>query len=242
MPELLGRDPEARVLLLEDLPGARDFSDLYADDGPRIADDEIDELAAYLTALHEATAGEPDPELANRDMRTLNHQHIYEIPLAPEPPLDLDALEPGLGRAASALRDDAVYRRAVRATAEQYLRDGDCLLHGDYFPGSWLRTDVGVRVIDPEFGFYGDPAFDLGCAAAHLALAGQEARCFERLLGAYARPVDPAWLARFAGVEVMRRLLGVAQLPLPPTTGARAALLERSRRAVLGERVLALWS
>ncbi len=44
---------------------------------------------------------------------------------------------------------------------------------------------------------------------------------------------DVALIARYAGVEIMRRIIGVAQLPLAPTDGFRAAMLERSRTAVL---------
>ncbi|MCZ6782873.1 MAG: phosphotransferase [Proteobacteria bacterium] len=242
MPELLGRDPEARVLLLEDLPDAQDLSPLYAEAGrAQIADAEIDELAAYLRALHDATDGPPDPELANRDMRALNHSHIYEIPLGPEAPVDLDALEPGLARTADELRADAAYRRAVAETGERYLQDGPCLLHGDYFPGSWLRSRHGLRVIDPEFGFCGDPEFDVGCAAAHLALAGQEPERALRFLESYGRALEPRWVARFAATEVMRRLIGVAQLPIPPSDGFRAELLDRSRRAMIRERLEELW-
>jgi 5-methylthioribose kinase len=134
---------------------------------------------------------------------------------------------------------DARYREAVAGTAERYLDRGPCLIHGDYFPGSWLRTVDGVRVIDPEFSFPGDPEVDLGCAVAHMALAGQPLEVADRFLAAYtseSAEVDPGWLARYAAVEVMRRLIGVAQLPLAvsKTEGSRCGLLEKSRQTMTG--------
>ena len=87
-------------------------------------------------------------------------------------------------------------------------------MHADYFPGSWLRTGDGIRVIDPEFSFPGDPELDLGCAVAHMALAGQPREIADRFLAAYgpaSADLDPIWLARYAAVEMMRRLIGVAQ-------------------------------
>jgi 5-methylthioribose kinase len=39
------------------------------------------------------------------------------------------------------------------------------------FPGSWLKAADGLRVIDPEFCFLGDPEFDCGILAAHLMIA-----------------------------------------------------------------------
>jgi 5-methylthioribose kinase len=244
MPRLLGADPEARLLLLEDLPAARDMSDLYGGD-VALAPGESEELAAYLRALHTGTRDTADPHLANRAMRALNHEHIFVIPLAADGGLDLDALEPGLGDAARRLVADADYTAWVSRLGERYLADGPCLVHGDYFPGSWLRTDLGLRVIDPEFGFFGDPELDVGVALGHLALAGRPAAEGRRWLDAYAKgreapPLDAPLVARFAAVEVMRRLIGVAQLPLRPVPGRRAALLERAREAMLEGDVAAL--
>ena len=45
---------------------------------------------------------------------------------------------------------------------ERYLAEGSTLLHGDYYPGSWMTVDDAVFVIDPEFSFKGFPEFDLG--------------------------------------------------------------------------------
>jgi len=50
---------------------------------------------------------------------------------------------------------------------------------------------------------------------------------------------DLPLVAAFAGVEVMRRLIGVAQLPrLDRSLAAKRALLERSRRLVVGLEML----
>ena len=48
-------------------------------------------------------------------------------------------------------------------------------------------------------------------------------------------------IGRFAGIEVMRRLIGVAQLPLEVEPGYRSALLGRSRLAVLEGDATLLW-
>jgi len=81
------------------------------------------------------------------------------------------------------------------------------------------------------------PRRHLGCAVAHLVLARQPAASIRLFLAAYAngaaRGYDAPWVARYAAAEIMRRLIGVAQLPIPASTGARAELLERSRWAML---------
>ncbi len=246
MPRLLRADEAARALLLEDVEGASDLTGLYS--GGELEGTTRRSLAAYLAALHGATAGEPDPAFANRAMRELNHQHIFDVPLRADNGLELERFEPGLTDAAAALREDGAYVERVRQTGERYLADGPCLVHGDYFPGSWLRSPRGVFVIDPEFCFYGDAAFDVGFALGHLALSRQPREAAEAFVAEYeagrgreGEPLADEWVGRYAAVEVMRRLIGVAQLPIPPSEGRRGELLERSRRAMLEGSPWPLW-
>jgi 5-methylthioribose kinase len=236
MPRIVACSEAARILLMEDLEDARDMTSLYAGDAPTPA--ELDALADYAARLHAGTAGPPDRAFANRAMRTLDHEHIHRVPLDPGNGLDLDAFEPGLRAAANRLCADARFTALADETGRHYLSDGPHLVHGDYFPGSWVRTRRGLRIIDPEFAHCGAPEHDVGCAIAHLALAGRPRDEAERLLSAYrghppAPTLDPALLARYAAIETVRRLIGVAQLPIPPSRGERAALLERARAAMV---------
>ena len=89
-------------------------------------------------------------------------------------------------------------------------------------------------MIDPEFCFLGEPAFDLGVLLAHLHLSDESARLRERAIDAYRGSERTQTLARaFAGVEIMRRLIGVAQLPLSHGLDEKRELLELSRKLVL---------
>lgn len=250
MPRLLGSDPVAQVLLLEALPDSTDLSVAYSRDVDKcevsaFSTSEIEELAAYLAALHGGTRGQSWLEFSNDAMRALNFEHIFVVPFAEDNGVDLEALEPGLTAAATQLRKDPELRRSVEETGEHYRRGEACLVHGDYFPGSWLRTGAGLRIIDPEFGFPGEPEIDLGCAVAHLALAEESGARAEQFLDFYegAGPgaeVRRQAIARYAAAEVIRRLIGVAQLPIPvsPTRGParnrRKQLLARAHRTMLG--------
>ena len=126
---------------------------------------------------------------------------------------------------------------------DRYRSAGGPLVHGDYFPGSWLRTDVGIRIIDPEFCFQGDREIDVGCAVAHLVLARQPPAVAQRFLDGYGScACDPGAIARYAAMEIVRRLIGVAQLPIAPTErlASRGALARapggagRQPRAAVG--------
>jgi 5-methylthioribose kinase len=220
MPELLDEDETSSVLVLEDLGRAQDFTSLYA--GAELSERDVEALVSYLVELHRSV--DPSRALAHREllrnpeMRALNHEHIFRLPLAEDNGLALDDITPGLAEAAKTLRSDASYLLRARELGALYLEDGPALVHGDYFPGSWLRTAEGVKVIDPEFCFLGTPAFDLGVFVAHLHLARQPSSLGESVLERYRERSgagDPllAVARQLAGIEIMRRLIGVAQIP-----------------------------
>lgn len=238
MPRLLGHDRSSGLLVLEDLGSARDFTSLYR--GGRLGEPDLSDLVSYLAELHRPvdTDSAATRLFTNRDMRALNHEHIFRLPLVRDNGLDLDRITPGLGDAAASLKDDTSYLGAVRRLGSSYLEDGPALVHGDYFPGSWLRTDSGIRVIDFEFCFLGTAAFDVGVMLAHLHLSRQPIALGEALLSSYRERTGAGepfldLSRRFAGCEIMRRLIGVAQLPSSADLEEKSRLLAVSRDLVL---------
>lgn len=239
LPRLLGADEASRILALEDLGAGGDLTGLYAGETLTVA--EAAALGDFLTELHAfRLSAEAVPILRNEAMRALNHAHIFDIPLQAANGLDLDGLTPGLAEVGGRLKTDAAYVARVSDLGRRYLavHDAGALLHGDYFFGSFLRTTDGVRVIDPEFCYLGDPEFDWAVLFAHAQLAGQPAEVvgeIERRARASRPGFDGALFAAYAGIEIMRRLLGYAQLdPLRLDLAAKTRLLERSRELVLG--------
>ena len=241
MPTLLDFDAHNHILALEDLGAAGDCTSIYAD--RRMDDADLDALLEWLAALGQVPVPEDD-DFSNREMRALNHEHIFRFPLAAENGLDLDAITPGLGAAAEALKRESDYRDRVAGLGTAYLSDAEPLVHGDYFPGSWVRTPHGIRIIDPEFCFRGVREFDYGVMLAHFALARTGVAPADRVLAA-ARDegLDERLLFGLAGTEIMRRLIGVAQLPLPYGLDEKRRLLDLSRSMVLSpERGLSCWA
>lgn len=232
MPQLFDVDDQTNVLVLEDLGAAQDFTFLYQP-GHHLSESDVKLLATYLSQLHtHFTSPTPDPAFANRAMRALNHEHIFTYPFLENNGFDLDAIQPGLqGLAMPYKRDEDVKKRATEL-GKLYLSDeGTTLLHGDYYPGSWLKTAAGVNVIDPEFCFYGPPEFDLGVFVAHLYLSHQPDLVRAELLTTYQRPAsfNESLMHQFAGIEILRRLIGLAQLPLSLPLDEKRVLLEQAR-------------
>ena len=229
-PLLIGHDPQSYVLAQADLGTGADFTFLYST-GESITDDQLKHLLVFLTHLHQIKGHPDEPAfLENRAMRELNHEHIFRYPFLKDNGLDLDTVVPGLQRVATAYQQDAALRRKVEELGNIYLQNGDTLVHGDYYPGSWLRVSSGVRVIDPEFSFFGRPEFDVGVMIAHALLSASGGYSPAHVLEYY-RPstnFDKSLAQSFAGVEVMRRLLGLAQLSLSHSLEKREALLQQA--------------
>ena len=242
-PALIHHDGGNHVLVLEDLGEGSDLQSLYTggDLRERLGDGHtiLETVVAYLSRLHTHFRENPPARaLVNKAMRALNHEHVFALPFRKDNGLDLEAYAPGLTAAAAATVDE-VLRKRIRRLGERYLdpRGGGTLLHGDFYPGSWLVSreaegGAALYVIDPEFSFTGPPEWDFGVLAAHLHLSGH-ADAVTEARALYAGPLDEGLWRGFAGTEILRRLLGVAQLPLGADAD-RGALLAVGRGLVLG--------
>jgi 5-methylthioribose kinase len=238
MPQLLAFDPAERILMLEDLGDAQDLTFLYSLAATNADSADLKMLTNFLIALHTAFRDSSlAAKVANEEMRALNHEHIFSLPLRKDNGLDLETITPGLSLLARHLQQDDTYCQEVSLLGKRYLcaSQGTCLIHGDYFPGSWLKARRRVYVIDPEFCFYGPPEWDLGVMIAHLHLAGQSHASIANVSKHYAESaaMNAGLMSQFAGVEIMRRLIGVAQLPVRFCLERKNQLLELSKNLVL---------
>jgi len=235
MPKLIGIDAENNLMVIEDLGKANDFTALY-DLQHQLKGDELRELIAYLNGLHASFQKTIiDDELSNLELRKLNHEHIFHYPFIDDNGFDLNSVEEGLQELALLYKQDAELKKQIELLGSLYLSNGKYLLHGDYYPGSWLKTADGIKVIDPEFCYYGSREFDLGVLLAHLYLTQQDATLHSIVINEYETfpELNLDILNGFTGVEIMRRLIGLAQLPLQMDLKTKKQLLEFAKTLIL---------
>ena len=244
MPELLGADNTESLLVLEDLGESRDYTYLYEGtvSGPnyQLNPAELRELVQFIALLHsQFRTDHPDPAFANQAMRALNAEHLFHYPFLADNGFDLDTVQPGLQALAMPYKQDDRLKKTVAGLAECYMGNTTTgsysLLHGDYYPGSWLNAKAGIRIIDPEFCFYGPPEFDLGVMLAHLHMARQPEVVLNQVRAGYNRPegFNENLLRQFTGVEILRRLIGLAQLPLSLSLAEKETLLATAAQLVV---------
>lgn len=224
-PKVLHYDAHNHLMLLEDLGEGSDFLSLYG--GQRqLNSGEIQHLVDYLVHLHQLEIADFP---STRSMRTLNHEHIFNFPFLEENGFDLDSVQPGLQEASMPYKTDTFLKQRIQFLGNRYLTDGEVLMHGDYYPGSWLQVATGIKIIDPEFGGLGDAEFDLGVFLAHLDLSGQAEELSVQVQKHYILTVNWSLVQQYRGVEILRRLIGIAQLPLSLSLDAKKTLLARAR-------------
>lgn len=230
-PKFIGYDRDEHLLLLQDLGQARDMSYLY--ESRQIEAGTFQALIKVLATIHRTCPKATYPQ--NLELRKLNHQHIFVLPFQENNGFPLDELQPGLSELALPFKKDPVLKAKIQRLGEQYLSPGGVLLHGDYYPGSWLQQQGKTYVIDPEFSFMGFSEFDLGVMAAHLIMATMDPLWLPRCLKAYPLSCKSSLVGFITGTEILRRLIGLAQLPLKRSLDEKAFLMQQARKLLENE-------
>jgi len=229
-PSILGFDPKNHLMIMEDLGKTNDYSYVYKSDlGFQTA--EVRTAIKYLNHLHQLPLPVEFPD--NLELRRLNHQHIFYLPFVKDA-IDLKNIQPQLTQVARDIRRDQALISRIRELGEVYLSNGNFLLHGDFYPGSLLKSKSGLKVIDPEFAFIGPREWDLAVFTAHLALAGANLKLLLMLHSVYEKGdnFDERLYAGFTGTEVLRRLLGLAQVPVELSGDKKSALVYQAAQWV----------
>jgi 5-methylthioribose kinase len=99
---------------------------------------------------------------------------------------------PYLDATAKSLREDMDLHVAISRLKLKFMASPEALLHGDLHTGSIMVTEREMRVIDPEFAFYGPMGFDVGAVIANLLMAYFASAGHERSPGG--RQAFEAWM------------------------------------------------
>jgi 5-methylthioribose kinase len=225
-PRIIGFDEQYYIMAMEDLGDASDFTGLYTGD-IEITEQQMESLTYYLIALHETRV---QVFAGNSGMKSLNHEHIFVYPFAADNGFNLDAVQPGLQAIAMPVKQNNSLKNNIAVLGKRYLAQGTSLLHGDFYPGSWLKTADGLKIIDTEFAFAGDAEFDWGVLMAHLKMAKQQISPldFTEKYHKGKNKLHPQLVCQYTGVEILRRLIGIAQLPLALGIEEKKSLIEEA--------------
>ncbi|RRQ50878.1 hypothetical protein DZC72_08070 [Maribacter algicola] len=230
-PRILGYDKDAHLLYMEDLGDCKDMTFLYHQ--RNVDQRQLNTLVEVLYKIHSSKAPKDFPD--NMEMRQLNHQHIFVFPFMENNGFSLDTIQKGLQDLAAPYKRHSKLKGIIAGLGNRYLSKGNTLLHGDYYPGSWMSKNEEIYVLDPEFGFLGFPEFDLGVMSAHLIMATHDATFVDSLSKTYPGKHDKRLMAQIAGVEITRRIIGLAQLPLERSLKEKESLLAMAEKLMMSK-------
>jgi 5-methylthioribose kinase len=78
--------------------------------------------------------------------------------------------KPQLDGIAAEFRADAELKLAISRLKLKFMASAEALIHGDLHTGSIMITEADMRVIDPEFAFFGPMGFDIGAVLGNLLM------------------------------------------------------------------------
>lgn len=228
--QLIGEIPRLHLLALEDLGTGADYEEKFYD-GHALSVQDLGHLVDYLSHLHSHPVDRIQfSNLSNQSMRILNADYLFEGPF--EKPVT-ETLPFSINREIlrTAQEHTAPHKiiRTLQRLRKTYLsEDGASLVHGDFYPRSWIRTVSGPKIIDMEFCHFGAPEFDLGVLQGHLALA--DSSVIGQIKSRYrtAAPINWDLVELFQAQEVMRRVLGLAKVPFSATAPTTVRILQNA--------------
>ena len=215
------------ILLIEDLGQCRDMSYLYSSKNMNL--DHFNSLIYILESIHKTKVNSFP---SNYSLKELNHEHIFVLPFQKND-FQLDDIQSGLKKLSTYITNDSNINDVVKRIGDMYLKVGNTLLHGDFYPGSWMEKNDNVYIIDPEFSHLGFKEFDLGVMAAHLTMITESEDYLNKIIKAYSENIDKSIFYKVSGIEIIRRIIGLAQLPLDMSLNAKEKLLNIAKKMIL---------
>ena len=182
--------------------------------------------ATLADRLSTAELQEFQQNFHNPDMQAITSDYVFTKPFQQDP---TNRHTEGLDEVVAGTLADTKLLAEISRLRARFNEAREGVVHGDLHTGSVMVNGQDTRVIDGEFAFYGPVAFDLGSLVANYLLAWYAhpvanrpalMRCIEACWQAYAERFDlpdrskSIWrdAIQFAGVEMLRRMLGAAHV------------------------------
>ena len=202
-PQILFHDKNNNILIMEDLGKASDLSSIYNEG--KLNTEELNFLANYLIDLHNIKL---QTTHENTQMRKLNNEYIFEPPFSGDlENMMLEVNESLYNNAKDIILSERLKPR-LNELSNIYTANLEHLSHGDFYPGSILKTENGLKIIDAEFSFLGPREWDVAIFAAHLMLSPEGFNDAKTFIDAYLKKQDlNMGLVGFIGLKYFAELM-----------------------------------
>ena len=241
VPELYDFDAETAVIVMEDLRDAQVLrADLIAGSVDIDIAEQIGRFMGtvhsrtYVENLDSTTVQQYRQQFANTTMQSITADYVFTFPYTEhETNFWTTGLEPDVQQ----LKADTDFLQQAETLKRVFLTAQQAVTHGDLHTGSVLVQNNTAKVIDAEFAFYGPVGFDLGLYWANYLLSYFSHQDTVDAQSALKTAIAKTWhtytlefrtvdatlqkqtlqqifheAVGFAGLEMLRRLIGAAHV------------------------------
>ena len=241
VPELYYFDAETAVIAMEDLRDAQVLrADLIAGRVDTGIAERIGRFMGtvhsrtYVENLDSTAVQHYRQQFANTTMQSITADYVFTFPYTEH---ETNFWTPGLEPDVQRLKADTDFLRQVAYLKQIFLTAQQAVTHGDLHTGSVLVQNNTAKVIDAEFAFYGPVGFDLGLFWANYLLSYFSHQDTLDVQSALKTAIAKTWhtytlefrtvdatlkeqtlqqifheAVGFAGLEMLRRLIGAAHV------------------------------
>ena len=241
VPELYYFDAETAVIAMEDLRDAQVLrADLIAGRVDTGIAEQIGRFMGivhsrtYVENLDSTTVQHYRQQFANTTMQSVTADYVFTFPYTEH---ETNFWTPGLEPDVQRLKADTDFLQQVAYLKQIFLTAQQAVTHGDLHTGSVLVQNNTAKVIDAEFAFYGPVGFDLGLYWANYLLSYFSHQDTLDVQSALKTAIAKTWhtytlefrtvdatlkeqtlqqifheAVGFAGLEMLRRLIGAAHV------------------------------
>lgn len=234
-------DAEMAVIAMEDLRDARVLrADLIAGNVDTSIAEQIGRFMGsvhshtYIENLDSGAVQQYKWQFANTTMQAITADYVFTFPYTEH---ETNFWTPGLEPDVQRLKADTDFLARSAHLKQIFLTMQQAVTHGDLHTGSVLVQNRTAKVIDAEFAFYGPPGFDLGLYWANYFLSYFSHQDTLDVQSALKTAVVQTWhtyttefgmadatlkaqtlqnifhdAVGFAGLEMLRRLIGAAHV------------------------------
>ena len=234
-------DAEVAVIAMEDLRDARVLrADLIAGTVDTVIAEQIGRFMSiahsrtYVDNIDKETAQRYSQQFANTTMQSITADYVFTFPYTEH---ETNFWTPGLEPDVQRLKTDTDFLQQAAHLKQIFLTAQQGVTHGDLHTGSVLLQDNTAKVIDAEFAFYGPVGFDLGLYWANYLLSYFSHQDTFSVQSALKTAIVQTWhtytaefkmvdaelkaeilqnifhdAVGFAGLEMLRRLIGAAHV------------------------------
>ena len=241
VPELYYFDAETAVIAMEDLRDAQVLrADLIAGRVDTGIAEQIGRFMGivhsrtYIENLDSTAVQHYRQQFANTTMQSITADYVFTFPYTEH---ETNFWTPGLEPDVQRLKADTDFLRQAAYLKQIFLTAQQAVTHGDLHTGSVLVQNNTAKVIDAEFAFYGPVGFDLGLFWANYLLSYFSHQDTLDVQSALKTVIAKTWhtytlefrtvdatlkeqtlqqifheAVGFAGLEMLRRLIGAAHV------------------------------